>query len=292
MRVLVLGGSGMLGHRVARRLSRDAEVWATVRSASPAALTEMLQSYRLLQGVIAESPDSVVGALRFSRPDVVVNCIGIVKQHPAAKEPLPSILVNSLFPHRLATLCRLVGARLVHLSTDCVFSGRRGGYREDDEPDPDDLYGRSKLLGEVAGNGCITLRTSMIGWQLSGSSGLLEWLAERRQGSVDGYRNAVFSGLTTTALSDVVAEVVLRHPGLDGLYHVSGAPISKHDLLERVVSALEWPITVIPRDEPVIDRSLDSKAFQNETSWSPPSWDAMIDGLGNEREAYERWRAG
>ena len=292
MRVLVLGATGMLGHRVVQRLSRDAEVWAPVRSTPPTALTAVIESARLLQGVIAESPDSVVGALRLARPDAVINCIGIVKQHPAAKEPLPSILVNSLFPHRLATLCRLVGARLVHLSTDCVFSGRRGGYREDDEPDPDDLYGRTKLLGEVTGAGCLTLRTSMIGWQLSGSTGLLEWLAERRDGSVDGYRNAFFSGLTTAALSDVIADVVHRQPRLEGLYHISTAPISKHDLLERVAHALDWSTTVVPKDEPVIDRSLDSKAFQKETAWSPPSWDDMITVLATEREAYERWRAG
>lgn len=290
MRILVLGANGMLGHQVARRLAQDAEVWATVRNAPSATLTELVQGATLLGGISAEVPESVVAALRSARPETVINCIGIVKQHAAAREAIPSIRVNALFPHQLAGLCRLGGTRLLHLSTDCVFSGRRGAYREDDEPDPEDLYGRTKLLGEVTDEGALTMRTSMIGWQFSGSTGLLEWLADHRDGRVDGYRNAVFSGLTTATLSDVIAEVVHRQSALEGLYHVSAAPISKHNLLEGVVRGLGWSATVVPKDEPVIDRSLDSEVFQKETGWTPPEWDDMIARLAEERESYERWR--
>ena len=176
MRVLVLGGSGMLGHKVAQRLSGRFEVSATVRrEASDYAAHPAFRHVRLVGDTQAEDFDSVVHALAQTRPDAVVNCIGITKQKPEAELPIQTISLNALFPHRLAELCRSAGARLMHFSTDCVFSGRKGMYTEDDTTDPDDLYGRAKLLGETKASGSLTLRTSIVGRELAGSHGLVEW---------------------------------------------------------------------------------------------------------------------
>jgi len=224
------------------------------------------------------------------RSQVVANCIGIVKQREAAAGAAQIHQVNALFPHLLARLCQERGCRLIHLSTDCVFSGLRGGYSEDDEPDPVDLYGRSKLLGEVTGEGCLTLRSSMIGRELAGQAGLLEWLIAQRGGRVQGFRNAVFSGLTTVALARVIAALVSDHPDLEGLLHVASEPISKHDLLLNVNRALSLGVAVEPVAEPVCDRSLDGSRFAAATGIVVPSWDRMIAGLTMDPTPYDEWR--
>jgi len=290
--VLILGGAGMLGHKLFQTLRERFDTFVTLRASGPP-----WHGYpfdpdrgRGIGGVEASDLDTVAAAIARARPEVVVNCIGIVKQRAAAADADESMRVNAQFPPLLARLCRERGCSLIHLSTDCVFSGRRGGYSEDDEPDPVDLYGRSKLLGEVTDAGCLTLRTSMIGRELSGQLGLLEWLISRRGGRVGGFRNAVFSGLTTAALSRVIAAVVSDHDGLEGLFHVTGEAISKLKLLERINRALGLGIAIEPVDEPRLDRSLDGSRFAAATGISVPSWDSMIAGLATDPTPYDEWR--
>jgi dTDP-4-dehydrorhamnose reductase len=291
-RILVLGGAGMLGHRLLLTLGDRFEDFATVRTSDGRWRRHPVLGAgdRILCGVDAGAPETISTALENARPEVVVNCIGIVKQREAAADPVQSIRINALFPHLLASQCRERGCRLIHISTDCVFSGRRGRYSEDDLPDPVDLYGRTKLVGEVVGPGILTIRTSMIGRELTGESGLLEWFLARRGGRVAGYRNAVFSGLTTTALAHVIAAVVSDHPALEGLVHVASQPISKHDLLVRINEALDLGIEIEPVDEPHCDRSLDGSRFAATTGIDVPSWDSMIAGLASDPTPYDEWR--
>ena len=210
----------------------------------------------------------------------MINAVGIVKQRADAKAAIPSIAVNSLWPHVLADACERGGARMVHVSTDCVFSGSRGGYVETDVPDAFDLYGRSKLLGEVTDReNTVTLRTSIIGWQLGEPTGLVGWFAAHRDEQLKGFTKAVFSGLTTRALTDVIRDVVMPDPSLNGLWHVSAAPIDKYALLTKLAEKLGWDLDITPSDELVIDRSLDSARFRERTGWAPPSWDEMLAGL-------------
>jgi dTDP-4-dehydrorhamnose reductase len=278
--VLVLGGTGMLGHTVFEHLSgRGAlDVHATVRDAAPLAERVAPERRQAIHGGVDaqrfETIEHVVGEVR---PNVLINAIGIVRQVPAAADPVASIDVNALLPHRLARLSAATGARLVHLGTDCVFSGSRGDYREDDTPDPTDLYGRTKLLGEP-GQGALTLRTSIIGHELRSQHGLLEWFLTQT-GTVDGFRRAVFSGLTTIELARVLGDVVLPSPELSGIYHLSSAPIAKLDLLELIARRYDKSIDIRPRDEPVIDRSLDSGRFRTATGYLPPSWPELVDGM-------------
>jgi len=277
-RILIVGAAGMLGHVLLSELSaRDGlEVLGTVRAGEglgrwfPADLLA-----RIRGGVDAERFDTVRRALDAVRPDAVVNCTGIVKQRPDAKDPVISIRTNSLFPHLLARACAEAGARMIHIGTDCVFSGEKGGYRESDRPDPADLYGRTKLLGEVNAAGTVTLRTSLIGHELSGRQGLVEWFLAQ-EGTVKGFARALFSGFPTVEMARIVAERVIPNEGLTGLYHVSSDPIAKYDLLRLVAEEYGVRIGIDREEEFACDRSLDSSRFRESTGYEPPPWPELV----------------
>lgn len=288
MKVLILGASGMLGHKMTQRLDQRFEVWGTVRGdAEKARDFEALASANLIGGVSATELGSIAKALEQVQPQVVVNCVGIVKQLEQAYDPVACITINSLFPHQLAGLCNQQGIRLLHISTDCVFSGNKGPYRESDNPDPTDLYGRSKLLGEVEAPGCLTMRTSIIGRQLQHGKSLIEWFLSEKGGTVQGYANALYTGLTTLAMSDLVADIIENHPQLDGIWHVSSQAISKYDLLTIVNRVYGLKITVQKDELFHCDRRLDSSRFRQATGFSPPSWDDMISQMHADPTPYD-----
>lgn len=291
MRVLVLGGSGMLGHQLCRVLSDRMETWATFRE-DPAKFKRygFIAQEHALGGIYAEDVASVQKAFEMVEPDVVVNCIGIVKQRDEAKQAIPSIQINALFPHQLADLCHTQDARLVEISTDCVFSGLRGKYTEADVPDPVDLYGRTKLLGELNRPNCLTLRTSIIGWQLNTFSSLLSWFALQRGQRIKGYQQAIYSGFSTRVLAGLISDLVETRPDLTGLYQVASEPISKYDLLVSLRDKLGWDdIEIEPDDNFYCDRSLIGTRFGIATGWKAPNWDAMLTGLAEEWPAYQAW---
>jgi dTDP-4-dehydrorhamnose reductase len=281
-RILVLGAGGMLGHEAIRVLAPDFEVWGACRDLRT--LPDLgVPAARILGGLDAADGATASAFVELVKPDLVLNAVGIVKQLAAAKAAIPSITVNSLWPHVLADACAAHGARMVHVSTDCVFSGTRGAYTEDDVPDAFDLYGRSKLLGEVIDrDNVVTLRTSIVGWQAGEPTGLVGWFAAHRHEPLKGFVKAVFSGLTTHALTDVIRDVILPDTGLFGLWHVSADPVDKHTLLAELAGCLGWDVDLSPADEPVIDRSLDSTRFRERTGWSPLSWEIMLAGLAAE----------
>lgn len=294
IRLLVVGGGGMLGHKLwqeARARRGDGvETWATVRAVTPAVEALGVVDERTITGVEVTRFETVEAALDRARPDVVVNCVGVVKQHAAAKDPIPSIAINSLYPHLLARAARARGARVIHISTDCVFDGVTGGYHEAQLANATDLYGRSKAMGEPTGPGALTVRTSIIGRELAGTSGLVEWFLSRRGLTADGYRSAIFSGFTTGALAGILLRIIAEQPALEGLYHVSAPAIDKHALLGRLNAAFAAGVTITPRDEPRIDRSLDGSRFQAATGITPPGWDAMIAALATDPTPYEAIR--
>jgi dTDP-4-dehydrorhamnose reductase len=279
-KVLVLGATGMLGNIMVRYLGADPRlaVTATARARDVRTLFPADYGDRLVGGVEVEDADGLEHVFARHQPDVAINCVGLVKQLDAANDVLATVPVNTLLPHRLAKICKQAGARLVHFSTDCVFSGDRGDYRESDLPDARDLYGLSKLLGETADAHTITLRTSMVGRELRSRHGLLEWLLSQR-GSVKGYRKAIFSGLTTVELARIVQQHIIPRPDLHGLYHVSGEPISKLALLELFRAEYKPDIEIVADDALVIDRSLNSELFRAATGYIPPSWPEMVAGM-------------
>jgi dTDP-4-dehydrorhamnose reductase len=287
--VLVIGGTGMLGHKVWQRFRDRFDTWVTVRS-SASGSTGLFPPERTIADVRADDVDGVIRACGRARPTVIVNCVGIVKQAKAATDPLPSITINALFPHRVAALGDALGARTIHISTDCVFAGTRGHYTERDVPDAYDLYGRSKLLGEISGPGRLTLRTSIIGRELSATTGLAEWFLSQRGARVKGYTAARFSGLTTAALASVLADIVERHRDLSGVYHVASAPISKHELLHKLNAAFGAGVQIDPDDSVRIDRTLDGAAFREATGFVPRTWDEMIADMVADATPYDNWR--
>jgi dTDP-4-dehydrorhamnose reductase len=277
-RVLVLGATGMLGNAMLRFLADSAgvDVVGSARSAAGVALLRADLRPRVHAGMDVENPDALARLLDGVRPAVVVNCIGLVKQLAEADDPLAALPINAMLPHRLSRLCSLIGARLVHISTDCVFAGTHGRYTEDTAPDAQDLYGRSKLLGEVTADvHAVTLRTSIIGHELASAHGLVGWFLAQ-QGSVRGYRRAVFSGVPTVELARIVRDHVLPHPALTGLFHVSAAPIDKYTLLQLVAARYARAVEIVPDERVVIDRSLDSTRFRAATGYAPPDWPELI----------------
>jgi dTDP-4-dehydrorhamnose reductase len=285
-RVLVLGAGGMLGHKTLQRLSSRFDTIGTVRGARSNRLKTIVDA-ELIDGIDIDEFSTVRRALSRARPDFVVNCVGIIKQIAEGSDAIASIKVNSLFPHELTAACDAVGARVIHFSTDCVFSGTRGSYRESDVPDAQDLYGRSKLLGEVTAANAITLRTSVIGRELRGFHSLLEWfLRQPDGGAVRGYTKAIFSGLTNIALADEIARLIESHAGLTGVYHLSAAPIAKHDLLARVSDAFGVRREIIPDAALECDRSLVSDRYRQATGFQPASWEMMIQELASDPTPY------
>lgn len=277
MKILILGASGMLGNAMLRVMAETGEhdVWGTARAGVVKRHYSAQLGERILAGVDVENADVLARVFAEVRPEVVVNCIGLVKQLTEADDPLMALPINAMLPHRLARLCDLIGARLVHVSTDCVFNGTKGGYRESDPSDAEDLYGKSKFLGEVAYPHTITLRTSIIGHELASAHGLVGWFL-KQEGSVKGYRRAIFSGLPTVELSRIVRDLVLPRPALSGLYHVAAAPIAKFDLLELVASAYGKNIMIEPDDRVMIDRSLNADRFREATNYVAPAWPDLI----------------
>jgi dTDP-4-dehydrorhamnose reductase len=282
MKILILGGDGMLGHQLFKLLRARHDVKVTLRRELPAyGGCGLFSPQNALAGVDVRVSDRLLAVLSEFHADAVVNAVGIVKQRPDGLDVIPNLEINALLPHRLALVCRAIGARLIHISTDCVFSGRRGQYREDDTPDPVDIYGHSKLLGEVSQPGVITLRTSIIGCSLYRNASLIDWFL-RQQGRISGYRQAIFSGFTTKEVSRVIAMLLEEHPAASGLYHLSSSAISKHDLLVRLRDRLGRPIEIVPDDSVRIDRSLDSTRFRREFGYTPPSWDRMLEELADD----------
>lgn len=278
MKVLILGASGMLGSATFREFSSDAryEAWGTLRSGGLRERFSPESRARLITGVDVTDQDALVSLLARIRPDAVINCVGVIKQASTAKDPLVTLPLNSLLPHRLAHLCGLAGARLVHISTDCVFSGKKGMYVESDMSDAEDLYGKSKYMGELHDfPHAITLRTSIIGHELGTNLALVDWFLSQT-GPVKGFTKAIFSGLPTVELARVIKDLVLPKQGPSGLYHVSVDPIDKFRLLSLVAKVYGKQIDIEPDDKLHIDRSLDSSRFRAAFNYQPPSWDRLI----------------
>lgn len=284
MKILVFGGAGMIGSAMFRVLGekKEFQVWGTLRSPETMKFFSAEQQDRLVAGFDVEKNDALTRMFARIKPDVVINCIGLTKHHKEAEDVQLALPVNSLLPHRMADLCALSGARLVHVSTDCVFAGSKGNYTEADSPDAGDVYGMSKHLGEVDYPHAITLRTSTIGHELQSGYGLLEWFLAQ-QGSCKGFNRAVFSGLPNTEFARIVRDVVIPRTELHGLYHVGAAPIGKFELLQLIAKTYDKHIDIVRDDEFVIDRSLNSDRFNDATGYKAAAWPELVKTMNLKR---------
>jgi dTDP-4-dehydrorhamnose reductase len=275
-RVLILGAGGMLGNAMFQFFCQRPEyaVYGTSRG-DISKLYRVPHNGQVLTNIDVDKIDDLVRLFNDIRPSVVINCVGLVKQREASQSALVAIPLNSLLPHRLAELAGLAGARLVHISTDCVFSGKKGGYTEDDQPDCYDLYGKTKLLGEVLDSRNITIRTSIIGHELSTNHSLVDWFLSQKA-MVKGYKNAIFSGLPTNILASIIHEYIIPNENLTGLWHVSSDPIDKYNLLNILKKEYAVDTQILPDFDLKIDRTLNSKRFRDATGWTPPKWEELI----------------
>lgn len=280
MKILVFGASGMIGSAMFRVFSAktDWQVWGTLRSADAKRFFTTHLCDRLVAGVDVEKHDALVRVFAQVRPDVVVNCVGLTKHHKEAEDPQRALPLNALLPHQMADLCAVAGARLIHVSTDCVFAGTKGNYLEADAPDAVDVYGKSKYLGEVDYPHAITLRTSTIGHELQSAYGLLEWFLSQ-QASCKGFNRAIFSGLPNTEFARVVRDVVIPRPALHGMYHVGADPIGKYELLKLIAKVYGKQIDIVREDEFMIDRSLNSARFNQATGYQALGWPELIQAM-------------
>lgn len=280
----------MLGHRLWMNLSRTHETYVTVRgdgSQFPDR-SEFPRDY-IQPRVDALDFDHMSSVIDSLQPELVINCIGIIKQSPQAEDTFLALQINALLPHRLALHCQSAGTRFIHFSTDCVFSGKKGNYVETDLSDAEDIYGKTKFLGEVAYPNTVTLRTSIIGRELTSRLGLIEWFLAQEE-SVKGYQKAIYTGFTTDELARIVLYYVFPDETLVGVYHVSSEPISKYDLLMLVKEAFDRKVTILPETQFSCDRSLDSTRFRQLTNYTPPSWPKMIQELAADSSLYDETR--
>ncbi len=285
----------MLGHKLVQRWQGRFDVWTAIRGRySDYEKYGIFDKDHTIEAVEAQNFASVKAAIAASTPDVVVNAIGIIKQLPSAKNTITTLEINSIFPHKLAELAAGSNGdknfRLITISTDCVFNGRGGNYREEDVSDAEDLYGKSKNLGEVGGENCLTLRTSIIGRELETAHSLVEWFLSNQGGRVKGFTKAIYSGFPTIVLADIIGDVIEKFPALEGLYHVSSEPVNKFDLLKLIDKYYRSGIQIDPDSDFVLDRSLNSDKFRTETGFSPEPWETMIEKMAADPTPYDEWR--
>ena len=292
-KVLILGGAGMLGHKLFQILRErfPGTICTTRKNVQhpPFDQIDLLQGPDVIRGVDVMDFESLHRVLAGLQPDYVVNCVGIIKQRDEAAMALPSITVNSLLPHKLAAMVKEWGGRVIHFSTDCVFSGKRGGYTEQDDSDADDLYGKSKFLGEVTTENALTLRTSIIGRELVEHKSLLDWFLSQNHKTVKGFKRVIYAGVTTNHMADVVTEIIRKSRPISGLYQVVSDPISKYDLLCLLRDAYRLDIEILADETVVSDRSMQGDKLRAATGYVSPAWPLLAKNLADDRTPYDQW---
>ncbi len=291
--VMILGATGMLGHKIYQYfLPRFPGTICTMLGRvadAPYCRIPIFQGPQVIEGLNVFEFNKLSQLLLNIKPDFIVNCVGVIKQRDDAGAPIPTIRANALLPHELADLSTRWGGRIIHFSTDCVFSGRRGMYTEDDFCDAEDWYGKTKFLGETKEANALTIRTSIIGRELSNHRSLLDWFLSNKNGRVKGYRRSIYSGVTTNHLAEVIHDIILKHPQLSGLYQVASEPISKYDLLCLIRDTYGLQITIDAVDGEDLNRSMDGSRFSNATGYVCPSWPDLIQNLAKDPTPYDEW---
>ena len=287
-KILILGATGMLGHVMWQRLSQVfPDTFATIRhERREYRRFGIFEHGNIISGVDALEKDVVRGVLKGLRPAFVINCIGVTKRYITDANVTECICLNTELPHRLAQWCKPLGTRVLTFSTDCVFDGTRGNYKDTDSTNATDIYGKTKALGELRYENTLTIRSSFIGRELQNGTELLEWFLSQDGKQVSGFRKAMYSGITTLEMSRVVVDIIRNHSHLYGLYNVSGQKISKYDLLEKIRNHFDVDIDVVADDSVVCDRSLDSSEFRKITGYEPPEWDAALKELAEVAATY------
>ena len=293
MKIVVLGVTGMLGHKMFQILSERFESVIGFAyedlNQPPFDKVGLFQGAAIVEGVDVSNFQALEKHLSKIEPNYIVNCVGIIKQRDAASAYIPSIELNALLPHKLAKMALKWGGRVIHFSTDCVFDGKKGSYSEEDFSNATDLYGKSKFLGEVQGENALTLRTSIIGRELTSHNSLLDWFLGQEGKTIKGYKNVIYSGVTTNQIAEVVKMVIGKFPELSGLYQVVADPISKYDLLCLARDAFDVDVQIEPETETISDRSMKGDKLKGATGYVSPPWPKLMTNLANDPTPYKEW---
>ena len=282
MKLLILGSNGLLGNTLTKYFfeKNNYETFGFLRDSSKLKFFKSEHNSRLIIIQDILNINDLRRKIKELMPDVIINCIG--QTNKIKGQNLNNIEnyinLNSLFPFRLKEICSEIKSRLIHFSSDCVFSGTNGFYSEKDNPDPTDIYGKSKLLGELDNENIITIRKSVIGHELDSKKGLLEWFLNH-EGIVEGYKEAIFSGLTVLELARIIDMYILPNKDIKGIIHLSGDPISKYDLLKIIANQYNKIINIEPNEDIKIDRSLNSDHFKNLTGYKSEPWPLLVKSM-------------
>lgn len=288
MKILIFGGGGMLGHKFVQILQKNFDVWTSIRDDyKKYEKFGIFEKNKIIEGFNVLNLELIQKTVKKVKPDVVINAVGIIKQLPSSKNVINTLSTNSIFPHQLAEICLKNNCYLINISTDCVFNGKKGNYIEEDVSNAIDLYGRSKSLGEVTSERCVTLRTSIIGRELFTKHSLVEWFLSNQGNRIKGFVNAIYSGFPTIILADIISQLLKNKIFLEGLYHVSSNSINKFELLKLLKNAFKMDVEIESFEEFKIDRSLNSDKFRKQTGFEPQSWEEMIDIMANDKTPYQ-----
>jgi dTDP-4-dehydrorhamnose reductase len=281
MKVIILGSDGMLGHMLLRKAPQSWQIYSSTRND----FVGKNKFYFDLDST-SDAQRTLLRNINYLRPDIVINCIGYIKQREEIHKS-KEVLINSWLPHMLNDLSIESHFKLIHFSTDCVFSGKKGMYTISDQPDPIDHYGLSKYAGEVASKNTLTLRTSIIGHEVKNKKSLLEWFLAQDD-KCDGYSKAIYSGLTTLQLSKYLFEYIipsLINNKINGIHQLASPPINKYDLLTLISEVYKKKIEIKKNSSVQIDRSLMSTSIFKLLKMPEPLWPLMV------REMHEDFLA-
>jgi len=276
MKVYILGISGMLGSRIFLEFQKKKGF--DVRGCLRGNLNPFIIKYKkkINVRIDAKNIKKISSILKSFKPDYVINCIGYIKQKISTNTNDRDIFfVNSIFPHEIYKITKLINSRFIHFSTDCVFDGKKGNYKETASSNVKDIYGISKFLGEVKYSKSLTIRTSIIGHEFYSKKGLLEWFLNQSK-LCYGYSRVFFSGLTTLEISNFVYFYIKKNIKIHGLIHLSSKKISKLNLLKKIAKIYNKKIVIKKDSSKKIDRSLNCSFIKKRISYKVPNWDVMI----------------
>jgi len=263
----------MIGHKIAQVLEKKNDIIGTSRkSIKPIDLG--LKKSKIIYKDFADNTD--FNFIKNLMPDIIINCVGITTRRINNTNISQLEFINSKLPHILADWAIINNRKLIHLSTDCVFSGKTGNYIDDSYHDATDLYGRSKSLGEVNNKNTLTIRTSLIGREIFNFTELFEWFYRNKGGKVSGYDNVIYSGLTTIRLGKILEKIINDFPNLIGIYNFSSEPITKYSLLNLINKHFELGVQIFKDTKIKSNKVLISKKFTEITAINPPNWNDLI----------------
>ncbi len=274
-KILVLGVNGLLGHRVFINLNKNKKfkVIGTLRSMNK---NNIFIKKKIIENFNVLNFDNLKKKINYIRPDFIINCIGVTNKKIKNNKTSDLILINSVLPHYLDSLSKKLKFKLIHISTDCVFSGLKNFYTEIDPCDVQDLYGLTKFIGEIRNSKNLTIRTSIIGHEMSEKNGLLEWFLSQK--SVKGFSKVVYSGVTTNQLSEIIERCITKY-NLSGLFQVSSKPISKFELLKLIKKIYKKDIKIKKSVKMKKKLILNSKKFTKKTKYLVKPWKDQIEEM-------------